>query len=74
MNDGYSIRLGNMKQELTAWAAEYDQKPAWLIKRILAGALQARRAESTQSDLPVSALLRLPKSVVLPASQAESES
>ena len=74
MNYGYSIRLdAATKQALKNWAAEYDQRPAWLIKRILSVALQQRRAESTQSGSPASDLLNLPKIAIPPAFQAESE-
>jgi len=77
MNDGkaYSIRLDDsMKQAIREWAAQYDQKPAWLIKQILAGALQAHSVESAQSDSPVSALPRLPIPAMPAAYRAGSES
>ena len=71
----YSIRLAQaMKNDLRDWAAQYDQKPAWLIKRILASALQAHVSESTQSGSPANALRHLPIPATPDAYQAGNES
>ena len=73
--DIYSIRLTQaMRNDLRAWASQYDQKPAWLIKQILASALQAHVSESAQSDSPVTDLPHLPIPAGHPAYQAGSES